>query len=219
MKINKNLLTSTLPLLISIFLFVIVGKVGIGRVSALREEIADGEKERKTLTEKLNTLRTLGGELGSNSVASTYALPESNPVLAAMSQLKLAAAQNVISMSSLKSGAGAKGNGGISSVDISFEAVGPKEGILAFVNGLTKVAPIMQLNKLKLSETGGQTRAAISIRAYFAELPTKIPAVDSPVKLLTADEEETLMTVTALTPPQFSEVLPSAAGKTDPFSQ
>lgn len=217
---QKNVLTSTLPLLISVILVIVVAKYGLGKVLSLRDEISQAESDKATLTEKLNTLSTLSANLQSNSQLSSYALPDKNPALSVVSQLKFIASQNLVSLSKMKSGTSIGGPATVSTVGVTFEVIGPKDGVIAFLNSLKKIAPIIQIDKIKLSQSVDQTTASVSVASFWASFPSKLPAVTSPINNLSADEVKTLTVISELTPPQFAALSPqSTAGKSDPFNQ
>lgn len=217
---QRNILISTLPLLISIFLIIAVAKIGLGKVLSLREEISQAETDKTILTEKLNTLTSLSADLQSNSQLSSYALPDKNPALSVISQLKSLGNQNLVSLSKIKSGTNTGGPASVSSVGVTFEVIGPKDGIIAFLTSLKKIAPLIQIDKIKLSQVVDQANASISVASFWAPYPTKLPEITSPISNLSADEVTTLSAISRLTPPQFVSLSPSTtAGKSDPFSQ
>lgn len=218
---RRNILISTLPLVVSILLIIIVAKFGLGKVSSLRKEISQSSKDRATLIQKLNTLSSLGADLQSNSQLSSYALPDKNPALATLSQLKSLATQNLVSLSKIKSGGGGEGSTkGISTASLTFEVLGPKEGVLTFLESLSGVAPITRVEKVKFSEQGDQIGGSVTVISYYAPYPTKLPAITATINDLTNEEIKTLTSIVKLTPPQFVSLSPSStAGKVDPFSQ
>lgn len=215
----KNLLSSTLPLLISIILFVIVGNFGVGRVLELRAQIDQANIEKNILADKLNTLRSLAPNLATSSEISSIALPEKNPALVTLSQIKNLATQNVVALSNIRTSSSAGGTASLLSTSLSFEVTGPSQGIISFLNGVHNIAPITIVNKIKLNETGGTTQAEVTVSSFWAALPTQIPAVDQAVNTLTPDEQTVLNNLSSLTQPQFSNLSPSQAGKADPFAQ
>lgn len=216
---QRNILTSTVPLTISIILIIIVAKVGLGKVSSLRSEISQAQRDEATLTEKLNTLNALGGDLQTKSILSTYVIPDKNPGLAALSQIKLLATQNLIGISKLKVGGGTTLAKGLSTTSLTFDVIGPSEGVLAFINGLSTVAPIMHVDKVKLAQQTDQTSGTVTISSYYAPYPKELPSLTTAINGLTTDEVNTLSVIANLTPPQFISLTPSAAGKSDPFVQ
>lgn len=215
----RNLLSSVLPLLISIILFILVVNFGVGRVLQLRSEITQANIDKNTLTQKLNTLDSLGSNLPANTEVSSIALPDKNPAVITLSQLKSLATQNLVSISNIKSGSSVAPSASLSSADLSFEVVGPTPAILSFLNGVHKIAPITVIGRVKMSQVGQVATAAVTVSSFWSPFPTQIPAVDQPINTLTPDEQTILSSVNALVPPQFSQLSPAQGGRANPFAQ
>lgn len=215
----KNLLSSTLPLLAAIVLFIVVTKFGVGRVIELRQEISQANIDKNALTQKLSTLQNLGSNLSANSEASSVALPDKNPALIVLSQIKNLAVQNVVSVSNIKTSSSVSPNTNLSSADLSFDVVGPFPAIFSFLSGIHKIAPITIVDRVRMNETGQTATAAVTVSSFWSALPTQIPAVDQPVNTLTSDEQTILTSVSTLVPPQFSELSPAQGGRANPFAQ
>lgn len=213
----KNIIRLAGPLVAIVLLFILVGNFGAGKVSEIRASVAKEKKNVTILSQKLSLLNEVTESVSSASLAST-ALPEKNPALAAISQLKsLAVTQNTL-ISKIKSGSAGKDKSGISKVDITFDLEGQRSQVFQFLTAIENIAPISRVEKVKLNEIAGATRATITIKSYFAELPTKLPALTDAVNDLTADEKKTLSEVTGLTQPNFVSLPASqGGGKPDPF--
>lgn len=222
-KIPENtliVLKVFLPLFLIIILFVIVGKFGFGKTSDLRNEISSAQNDQSTLTQKLEILKNIKstGEQLSNITVS--ALPDSNPSLAVVSQIKILAGMNGLVVSSIKASSPQVAAGGFSSVSISFNILGPRNQIESFVNKVGSIAPITIVDKIKISETApGSSVGSISIKSFWMPFPTKIPAVTQAISDLTPDERQTLQDLRNLTQPVFNQVPAAEGGKGDPFSQ
>lgn len=217
---KRDVLKSVLPLVISLILLIIVAKIGIAKVIDLRSQIAKVESDKAALTEKLNTLTSLSSDLAQNSQLASLALPDKNPALLVINQLKRLSVQYNVNISSIKSGSGGIGSNNLSNLGVTFDLDGLKGDIFAYLKAVGNIAPLTKIEKVKLNENGGLVKASIAVRSYYAPYPTKLPAVTAAVKTLTPDEIKTLTIVVGLTPPQFTQVPPSTAGlKSDPFGQ
>lgn len=216
---NKTILTSTLPLVVILVLFLVVGNFGIGRIKLLRSQITQVEKDKTTLTQKLGTLQEVNSTVSIGSTAATNALPGKNPALTEFFQLKNLAQQNGVALTALKSGSEVKDTSGISRVNISFDVIGARPGIMAFLSSIEKAAPITLVDKIVFSESASEIRAGVIVKTFWAAFPESIPSVTQKISDITADDRATLQKVSALIKPQFVE-LPAAGttGKTDPFS-
>lgn len=207
------------PLLVIAILFIFVAKYAIGKITDVRAKIATERKNETVLQQRLNLLSEIQGDVLSSSDVSLSALPEANPSLIIMTQLKGLAAENALTLSNIKSGGEVADKSGLKRVDISFDAVGPRPLIMQFLQKVETFAPIALVDKVKLNETAGVAKASVTVKSFWADLPTKLPPIDSPLADLTADERKTLTDVVTLTQPVFLEVTPSeAGGREDPFN-
>lgn len=216
----RRAISAAVPLLIVIILFVIVGKFGISKVLGVRTEIASAQKVEKTLTQKLNLLQVLSPDIASKANMVASAVPDSNPSLAVISQLKILALNMGVILSAIKSGSGAINTSGLNEANISFALDGVKPQIFAFLNETVKIAPITIIDKIKMTETNESVKADVSIKSFWVEFPKTIPSVSSPITDLTAAEKEILTNLSGLIQPTFTEVAPSQGDiNTNPFGQ
>lgn len=216
----KNVLSSTLPLIIVIILSLVVGNYGIGRVMNLQAQISQATQDQATLTQKLNTLQSISATVGSGSQVAATALPDKNPVLATLSQIRSLGVQNVVAVSGLKAGTEAKDPSGLSAVSINFSVTGSRSGVIAFLDSVSKIAPISLVDKIKLNESAGQTQVTVTVRTFFAAFPTTIPSVTQNLTDLTPAEKDTLTKISSLIQPQFVTVpaQTGGGGKANPFA-
>lgn len=215
----KNVLSSTLPLVGVIILSLVVGNYGIGRVTGLQAQISQATRDQATLTQKLNTLRSISATVGSGSQAAAAALPDKNPALSSLTQVKSLGVQYAVAVSNLKAGVQAKDPSGLSYVSINFDVVGAPGGVVAFLDSIGKIAPISLVDKIKFTESAGQAQATVTVRTLFAAFPKTLPAVTEGLTDLTPDEKNTLNQITSLTQPQFVEVpAQTGGGKANPFA-
>lgn len=215
----KAILMSFGPLLVIAILFVFVAKYAMGKISEVRGKILTERKNETVLQQRLNLLTEVEGDVLSSSDISLSALPEANPSLMVITQLKSLAAESGITLTNIKSGGGTSDKSNIKRVDVAFDATGARPLIMQFLQRVGTVAPISLIDKVKLNETGGVTRATVTVKSFWADLPTKLPPLDAALPGLTAAEESTLTDVLTLTQPVFLEVTPSeTGGREDPFN-
>lgn len=215
----RLIINSVLPLLVVSLLFVFSAKFGIAKISDVRGQISAANNDKATLTQKLNLLQSVSTTVGPVSKASASALPDKNTSLIVFSQVKTLAVEGGISITNIKSGAEIKDASGLSRVDITFDAEAPRPAIIAFLTSFDKIAPIVLVDQIKLSESAGTTRANVVLKSFWAPFPSKLPTLTDKITDLTTSETDVLNRVTALTPPQFLEVpAAQAGGKVDPFA-
>ena len=208
------------PLLVVIILFIFVGNFGVSKVIDVRTQIQSANASQATLTQKLNLLQTLSGVASSEAPLAASAVPDANPTLSVISQLKILALEGGIVLTGIKSTSGVSTTNGMNEAAISFTAEGAIPSIFSFLASTAKVAPIMIVDKIAMTEASGSITTDISIKSYWADLPKTIPSVDAPVTDLTVTERDTLTKVVSLTQPSFTEVTPSQGGTNpNPFGQ
>jgi Tfp pilus assembly protein PilO len=221
MKNYNEILKAIGPLVIVLFLGFFVGQFTLSKVGEQSIKIKKLQKENTVLTQKVKLLSSVATNVQDGANLVTITLPESNSSLAVVSQIKLTALENELVIGNLKSGAEVKDSSGLSRADISFEIDGAKTKIIDYLNSLTKVAPIIVVDKVKLSETENGARASVTVKAFWTALPKTLPSINQSINDLTEKEIQVLDDIGTLRQPQFvgSSVETSGEGKVDPFSQ
>ncbi len=209
---------AVVPLLVIIVLFVFLGKIGFGKISEIRSQIASARHDQAVLTEKLDILRTVAVNGVQDSNIATNSLPDSNPTLLAMSQLKTLAAGSGLLLRSLKSSSVVTSEQQLNSVLLEFNITGTKSGIETFLSDIRTFSPISVLDSAKVTQSGDILMATITVRSFWAPFPSKLPSTIEEFSDLTPDEKETLANLSALTQPSFVTLPPpSESVKQDPF--
>jgi Tfp pilus assembly protein PilO len=222
MKIKKIIITA-LPLAIAVVLFILVGSFGISEISGEMSAIKSAENDQNVLTQKLNLLQTLSQTVAEGSSSVTFALPDTNPTLTALSQLKLLAGTNGVILSKISSRGGTVDSFGLNEVPISFNVNGTEPQIVSFLTSTAGIAPIVILDKINSTQKDTGMEAIINARLFWSPLPQTIPSLTQPVTDLTDAEKETLAKVTGLTQPvsmnTFQEATTSSGTNPNPFGQ
>lgn len=214
----KFVLGAVLPTFGIIVLSIIVANVGIGKLSSVRSQISTHERNIATLNRKMEVLTSVRDIVSGNATAVAVALPDANPSLVVLNQLKILAAANSVTLTSIKSGAEIQDSSGLSRADITFEVQGGKGNVVNFIKGISTFAPISIVDQVKMNQTNATTRANLTVKTYWSNLPTQIPAVTQAVSELTPAEIQTIGELQNLTAPQITTLAPQDGGKTDPFT-
>lgn len=214
---SKLLLFSFGPLVVIVLLSLFALKYSLSKISDIREQVAANKRTKNILEEKLSLLSEVDADISTSSDISLSALPENSPTAVVISQLKRQAASVGVGLTNIKSGGGIKDKSGLSRVDVSFEALAPREQLLVFLKSIETFAPISLVTKFKLNEIGGISRGTFTVSSYWAPLPQKLPPIDSPINDLTSAEKELLSKISTLTQPIFLEVPASEEIREDAF--
>lgn len=212
-------LVSIIPLFVVMILFVLVGKLGLSKISEIRAKVQESEKVQVTLSQKLDILTTLEATAVNGAAVSVVAFPNDNPLLVVVSQLKNLALQNQLTLSNIKTTLKTSTASELSQADIGFEVVGSRLAVMDFLNGISGFAPITLLDKIKMDEFNGLGHANVSVKTFWAPLPSKLPALTERVDDLNSSEKELLQSIQNLAPSQFTEVPPSEGDfRPNPFT-
>lgn len=220
MKNSKEILNSTAPFFIVLVLIIITAKFGLGKVFDQNLEVKKLTLEKTTLNQKIKILSSLTDSTEFRTTSAAIALPELNPSLTVVSQLKSLALQNGIILLGIKAGAETKDTSGLLRVDISFEIDGAKPLIINFIKEVSNIAPITLLDKVKIADSGELTRADISVKSFWSPFPKTISGVTESVNDLTEQEVQVLTEIENLTMPEFvvnSTTIENA--RENPFTQ
>lgn len=216
---NINSLKIFIPLLVIITLFIFVGKFGWTKVVSIREKISLTQKQEKVLSQKLSLLTDVEGTAASASLLTSGAMPSQNPSLSVMSQVRIIAIESALNPINIKSGVSVEDKSGISQVDVSFDVEGGRSAILDFLKKIETIAPITVVEKVKLNDLGGVAKAKVTLKAFYAEFPKKLPGLTDAINDLTNGEKDILDGILELRQPQFISLTPSTPGeRLDPFS-
>lgn len=196
-------------LLVSIILFVFGAKTGIAKISEQGRTLNDAKKTQGVLAQKESLLRQIETEVSSQVDVLANVVPEKNPALTMVSQIKNLAVLSGITITTFKIGA-AKDAGSVSFVDVSYDADGDLVLLISFLNTIKTLAPLSTIDTAKINQQGGVASANVRIRVYFAGYPTKLPSLTEAVNELTSEEEGLLDTLSGLTLPVFTTLTPQA---------
>ncbi|OGM86730.1 hypothetical protein A2614_00170 [Candidatus Woesebacteria bacterium RIFOXYD1_FULL_40_21] len=201
---------------LAILSFVVIN-FGLAQISKQSQAVSEAKVNEKILAEKEATLTEISATVAKEAASVSLALPEENPALAILSQLKLLALSKTIVLSNIKVGVGSQEEN-LLRVNISFNANGQDINVLDFLSSIKNISPITTIEKIKMSQVSGVLSADTNVRGYWSLLPKTLPKVTEPVTNLSEPERNLLEKVMALTPPSFTQVTPSAPSIRDnPF--
>ena len=201
------ILIPSVYLLVSIILFVFGARTGIAKISEQSSALNDAKKTQGVLQQKESLLRQIETEVNSQVDILANVVPEKNPALTMISQIKNLAAVSGITITTFKIGA-QNDAGVVSFVDLSYDADGALISIIPFLNTVKTLAPISTLDTAKINQQGGLASANVRIRVYFAGYPTKLPSLTEAVNELTGEEKTLLDSLSGLSLATFTTLTP-----------
>lgn len=204
---------------IMIVLILVIFKVGVSRIKTQRAELQKATKNETILGQKQQVLQTIENNILSYADTAITAMPDKNPSLAALSQLKNLAERNTLNLNSIEVGGKVANKSGTSKTTISFEVEGTLSQVLNYLLSTKNFAPLSTIDRVEIAQAGGVIRANVDLAVFWAPLPTKLPAMVEPVSELTASEENLITELLSLEQPLFSQVIPEApSSRIDPFA-
>lgn len=210
LKIPQKMKAVLVPaglLLAMIFLGMIIVKVGFGRIKSQRTEMQKAEKNETILSQKQQVLQSLQNNILSYADISLNAIPESNPSLTALSQLKSVAEENGLFLNNIEIGNEVKDKSNTYRAGIAFEVEGSISQILPFLISLKELVPLLVIDRVEIQQTAGVSRASVELAVFWASLPTKLPSISEPVLELSASETNLLNNLSSFRQPIFTQAL------------
>jgi len=220
--IGKNANFFPVLYLVVIFcLFLVVVKIGIGKVSAQKQQINEVKKRESVLLEKKQELEKAQDQiipLFSPSVET--GLPRRNSTLVSLAQIKSLLSVFLLPIDGLSISIGNSAEGEMGQTIFRLSVIGDKKQIEAFLKEVESSSPLMTVSSVNLSEEGGMTTADIQIVSLWSSYEAKPPAPTDPLVKITDAEKEALVKLGNLKTPSFSSVSPSGPySRTNPFVQ
>ncbi len=208
-------------LIVLIFLALLIGALltSYNRISSVREEIQQIETTNRILSQKITVLEKVVDVLPGDITFIDIALPSRTPVLYGISQIKLQAARNGVSLTNIKSGTQVPDDGVFRNT-VSFDAQGSEAGIYSLLESFSKTLPLMSIDKVSMSKNADFLLANITLNIYSADLPKKLPSLNSAPSELSKAEIDLLLELSSYFLPAFIEPssnVGNVESRSDPF--
>lgn len=210
---KKDLQILAIPFLlviVLIVLFFVSYKIIYPRIRQQRSDLATNKRNEVVLTKKQQVLSSFSSEASSYVGPSVVAVPEKNAALMIVSQIKNLSQSKLLGLSNLEIGSLVPDKNGLSKVQIQFDLEGDLLQSTSFIKDLGGVAPITNVEKIKVAGVSDVTKVSVGLNVYSAPFPTKLPSITEAESDLTQDEKDTLSKITSLIQPAFSEVTPNS---------
>lgn len=204
-----------------ILISIIAFRVGFSQITKTRAKLEQARKSEKILSAKVDFLSGIESAVISQTNVTVAALPDRNPAVLTLSQIRsIAMGQNVFISNIKIGGGGTVSSGGLSAINISFDADGNLFSLVNLISSIKEIAPITHVTKVVLNFSGGASQANISVKSYYANFPTKIPSVTDPSTPLGDAENKTLESISSLSIPSLVSLSPTAPfERVSPFGE
>lgn len=196
----------------------VIYNVGVARISQQNVQVAQTKKNESILANRVSVLQEVSGTVTTQAKAADAAVPNINPGLLTLSQLKGLATKTGVSAVNFGIGSEIKDLAGLNRVETSIVVEGSFSNVVSFISQLNTIAPIAVPGKIRITSAGALSRASVTVSSYFAPLPTKLPSLTEPVTKLNSSEADIINKISLLTQPAFLELSPqSPAPHNNPF--
>lgn len=219
--LKPNIRIMTPPIFLAVVLVicsVIVFKNGLASIYSQLKKLEDVDKTLAILQEKVDVLREIQGIVLSQADISVVSLPNRNPSLIMLSQLRNLANQKEVVIVNKSSQTATSGLTELFSMQIKLNIEGQFTNLLSFANDIGKIAPLSTLEEVDIAKSAAGINSSISMSVYWGDFPTKIPAITEPIKTLTSTENDLLDQLANLTRPDLTDLQASEPSSRDnPF--
>lgn len=214
LKVSLPVFAMLFALLVSIYLLY---SFGLPTLMSQRDKLTNVNKDRSVLTQKQQILSSVAETVLPQADASIIAVPDQNSTLIVVSQVKNLANQNGVLVTQVNVGAPTT-SGDLNSANIDILVDGQRSSILAFVNGLSTLAPLVFLKEMKLSNNNSLFQGNLNLVTYWADLPKNITSLTAPITTLTESESKLLQRFASLSQPAVSQLSPAQpTSRENPF--
>lgn len=185
---------------------------------------ADLKSKSKLLEAKADSLENYDeADLTRKVVYVLNAFPGEKDFLNVMVLLQILTSQSGFNILSLSPGSGSASEPGKQpSYQVKLEILGPKQALSSLVTSIEQSSRIMRVLNLEISATrqADVVNVILSLEVLFSPLPSQLGTVDSPLPVLTSEDEQLIAKLAASAP---SVVVPTETvtlgprGKSNPF--
>jgi hypothetical protein len=170
-------------------------------------------QEQKTqyenLQKKLSTLQSVSPVLLSQTGKAVQVLPERNPVLPFISQMKSLAIEKQLEVTDIRSNA-ITAVDTVQKLELEVSLQGDSTSTInAFLIDLSNHAPLVTLDDTTITEIESVVLAKVKMSVYWSPLPNSLPSLTDPLPPFTSDELQTLQKFDAYTVSEFTTLPPA----------
>ena len=218
---TKTILIPLVALIIIVVLNYIVITEGVSRLSSQNKLINSNSDNEQILAEKEQELSVSTGTLSPYVRYARVALPERNPALLVITQIRKLAESNQVELDNLAINIGTGlPSEQLTKVGVTIEISGNHADVTNFIKETEKLAPLATVRVIDIKVTGefAQANADMALDVYWAAFPSSLPAITSPIEKITQEDRSILSRLSELSQPEFSELDPNTPSARDnPF--
>lgn len=221
-SVKPNIRILAVPVILAVVLAILtllIGQRGISQIASKLKDLQEAKKAETGLEARTNVLQRLEGVVLSQADVSRIALPEKDPSLLMLGQVKSILEKHNLEIKGIRTRRAAKLGKEIAVGQVSFNVSGELENVLEFLKEIKTFAPISTLEGVSIIIEGSQVSVNTTLFIFWSGFPTEIPAITTPINELSTEEKALLEKVTRLTKPEFNNLNPTEpSNRQDPFN-
>jgi len=205
-------------------IYATAGRIYNGMIKTINDS-KEVEKDVGLLDSKINSLKTIKVDLGSDDVNSlNVAFPEEDKMLFLFSQLKELAKNDGVTLTNIDFTTPSVQEGDLSRSVINLSISGVKTSVESFMSSVAAIAPLAGIGPVNFSNVTTEEGLFVvnaSVETYFSPLPKNLPSQSSYISVLTDDEKQTLNTLKSLKvlSVYVSQAKPADESAVNPFNE
>jgi len=215
---KQNVRAIGLPIFIFVVLLIltiVAGNTAYKEYQKQAKVLESDMVQETALKLKLDTLSSVEIVSLDATNRSLVALPEKNPGLFMVSQLKSLAQKHTLEVLESTVDKDSNFNDTISKAKISMVLGGTElSSFIDFLKETTTLSPLSTIDDVSISVSRNEYEMEMAIFVYWSALPHTLPALTEPIKNLSTNDEEILRYLSNLTIPSFTVLNP-----TDPIER
>lgn len=221
--ITPNVQILALPvavIAVSIIFILYALQNGYSTIRTQLTNLTTNKDTERLLRDKADLLRKMPPGILDSSNAVVVGLPEKNPGIFMISQMKTLATPDQMILQKVDLRDESKFVDTVSKMQFTGEFLAVDyPSLINFLNGLYGVAPISTLESLETELVAGQIKGELKASVYWSPLPKELPPLTEALKELTPEEQSLLGSLSSLKLPDFSVITPgSPSERENPFN-
>jgi len=227
MNKGRKLIPASVTVIALPFIYVVILVVisyiaintGMSKISQQKSNLAKSKKTESVLRDKEQTLQEASVVITPYVDYSTQALPDRNPSLAVISQVKTLGLEKDVELIDMAVSGFSEATKGISSAGMTVGITGDLDKTVDFIKSTKLLAPIIVLDMIEMEFSGNTISTDLRTQSFWKPLPKELGKISDPIDKLTETEIEILDELAQLKAPTFYDVSPSGPyTRGNPFS-
>lgn len=219
---HKLALRPTFIFLAILFISLYFLKPKILEIFEFRQKVTHERKVLAELTKKVASLESLDKtELSQKTGIVLRLLPPEKDVPTFLLSLKALSSQTGVNIKEIKVDPGKLAilKEGIPVLTFTIKTEGELDNTKEFLRKIEATVPLIRIESVSFSsEKGVLNEAVLTLDGFFLPLPKTIGAPESPLPLISSQEEEAYQKLSGFSPPFTEEGVSVQSGKENPFS-